>query len=136
MSTPVIKAITKRIRLRYGSTEAAASAAGVSPGVWSGYENADKPETTIPLGRLLDMSLNADERRAVAALFTDADDHSASCLMDEASEATEAAARVQGMVRLAARDGKPISEAEARPIRAAALEAKAQMDDVLMGVGA
>lgn len=38
------------------------------------------------------------------------------------------------MVRLAARDGT-ITEAEARRIRAAALEAKAQMDDVLLGVG-
>jgi len=112
MSIPVIKAITKRIRLRYGSTEAAATAAGVSPGVWSGYENADKPETTIPLGRLVDMSLTADE----------------------AAEATEAAARVQSMVRLAARDGQ-ITEAEARPIRQAALEAKAQMHDVLKSVG-
>lgn len=134
MTIAVIKAITKRIRLRYGSTEAAATAAGVSPGVWSGYENADKPDTTIPLGRLLDMSLSAGERRAIAGLFTDADDKTASNLMDEASEATEAAARVQGMVRLATRDGQ-ITEAEARPIRAAALEARAQMDDVLMGVG-
>lgn len=136
MTIAVIKAITKRIRLRYGSTESAATAAGVSPGVWSGYENADKPETTIPLGRLLDMSLSAGERRAIAGLFAEADDQAATNLMDEASEATEAAARVQGMVRLAARDGKAITEAEARPIRAAALEAKAQMDDVLMGVGA
>lgn len=134
MSTPVIKAITKRIRLRYGSTEAAATAAGVSPGVWSGYENADKPETTIPLGRLLDMSLNADERRAIAALFTDAEDKAVTDLLDEAGEATEAAASVQSMVRLAAKDGQ-ITEAEARRIRAAALNAKAQMDDVLMGVG-
>ena len=134
MTVPVIKAITKRIRLRYGSTEAAASAASVSPGVWSGYENADKPETTIPLGRLLDMSLNADERRAIAALFTDADDKAVTDLLDEAGEATEAAANVQSMVRLAAKDGQ-ITEAEARRIRAAALNAKAQMDDVLMGVG-
>lgn len=134
MTVPVIKAITKRIRLRYGSTEAAATAASVSPGVWSGYENADKPETTIPLGRLLDMSLNADERRAIAALFTDADDKAVTDLLDEAGEATEAAANVQSMVRLAAKDGQ-ITEAEARRIRAAALNAKAQMDDVLMGVG-
>jgi len=134
MTVPVIKAITKRIRLRYGSTEAAATAASVSPGVWSGYENADKPETTIPLGRLLDMSLNADERRAIAALFTDADDKAVTDLLDEAGEATEAAASVQSMVRLAAKDGQ-ITEAEARRIRAAALNAKAQMDDVLMGVG-
>lgn len=136
MSVPVIKAITKQIRLRLGSTENAATAAGVSAGVWSHYENADKPDTTIPLHRLHQMSLTSAERRAIIGLFTEADDQAATNLMDEASEATEAAARVQGMVRLAARDGKAITEAEARPIRAAALEAKAQMDDVLMGVGA
>lgn len=134
MSVPVIKAITKRIRLRYGSTEAAATAAGVSPGVWSGYENADKPETTIPLGRLSDMSLTSDERRAIMGLFATADDTAIQDIMDEAAEATEAAARVQGMVRLAAKDGV-ITEAEARPIRQAALEAKAQMNDVLQSVG-
>ncbi len=134
MSIPVIKAITKRIRLRYGSTEAAATAAGVSPGVWSGYENADKPETTIPLGRLVDMSLTADERRAVVALFASPDEGAVEDILDEAAEATEAAARVQSMVRLAARDGQ-ITEAEARPIRQAALEAKAQMHDVLKSVG-
>lgn len=134
MSTPVIKAITKRIRLRYGSTEAAATAAGVSSGVWSGYENADKPETTIPLGRLLDMSLNGDERRAIAALFASDDDGSVQDAVDEAAEATEAAAGVQRMVRLAAKDGV-ITEAEARPIRAAVLEAQAQLDDVLQSVG-
>ena len=38
------------------------------------------------------------------------------------------------LARLAARDGK-ITENEARPIRQAALEAKAQMDDVLQSVG-
>lgn len=134
MSIPVIKAITKRIRLRYGSTEAAATAAGVSPGVWSGYENADKPETTIPLGRLSDMSLTSDERRAIMGLFATADDTAIQDIMDEAAEATEAAARVQGMVRLAAKDGV-ITEAEARPIRQAALEAKEQMNDVLQSVG-
>lgn len=134
MTVAVIKAITKRIRLRYGSTELAATAAGVSPGVWSGYENADKPETTIPVGRLLDMSLTADERKAIAGLFASADDDAVDDIMDEAAEATEAAARVQGMVRLAAKDGR-ITEAEARPIRAAALEAQAQMDDVLQSVG-
>lgn len=135
MSVPVIKAITKRIRLRYGSTEAAATAAGVSPGVWSGYENADKPETTIPLGRLIDMSLNGDERRAIASLFAAADDDDVGCLRDEAAEAAEATMNVSRMIRLASRDGKPISEADARPIRAAALEAKAELNDVLRGLG-
>lgn len=134
MSIAVIKALTKRIRIRMGSTEAAARAADVSPGVWSGYENADKPETTIPIGRLLSLALTAAERREIVALFTEADDHAVADLVDEAGEATEAAANVQSMVRLAAKDGQ-ITESEARLIRAAALEAKAQMDDVLKGVG-
>lgn len=134
MSIPVIKALTKRIRMRMGSTEAAARAADVSPGVWSGYENADKPETTIPVGRLQGMSLTAAERREIVSWFTEADDNSVTDLMDEASEATEAAAGVLGLVRIATRDGE-ITETEARRIRAAALDAKAQMDDVLRGVG-
>lgn len=135
MSVAVIKAITKQIRLRLGSTENAALAAGVSAGVWSGYENADKADTTIPLHRLHQMSLTAAERRAVVALFVEADDQAVTNLLDEAGEATEAAANVQGLVRLASRDGQ-ITETEARRIRAAALNARAQMDDVLMGVGA
>lgn len=134
MTIAVIKALTKRIRLRMGSTEAAARAADVSPGVWSGYENADKTETTIPIGRLLSLSLTAAERREIVSLFTEADDNAVTDLMDEAGEATEAAASVQSMVRLAAKDGQ-ITETEARRIRNAALNAKAQMDDVLRGVG-
>jgi transcriptional regulator with XRE-family HTH domain len=134
MSVATIKAITKRIRLRYGSTEAVAAAAGISPGVWSGYENADHPQTTIPLGRLLDMSLTAAERRAFASLFAVNEAEEAADLMSETMEATEAVCRVQSMVRLAAKDGV-ITEAEARPIRAAALEARAQLDDVIQGVG-
>lgn len=134
MGIAVIKAITKRIRLRMGSTEAAARACGVSPGVWSGYENADKDDTSIPLHRLQSMSLTAAERKEIVSLFLDASDVAITDLADEAGEATEAAAVVQGMVRLAAKDGQ-ITETEARRIRAAALEAKAQMDDVLRGVG-
>lgn len=70
MTVAVIKAITRRIRLRYGSTELAAQACGVPKSVWSGYENADHPDKTIPIGRLLAVA-EADERRAVAALFLD-----------------------------------------------------------------
>lgn len=135
MSIPVIKAITKRIRVRYGSTEAAALAAGVAPSVWSGYENADKPETTIPLGRLVEMSLNADERRALAGLFAAEDDEASGDIRDEAAEAVEAVVGVQRMVRLAAKDGQVITEQAARPIRAAVLEAKAELNDVLEGLG-
>lgn len=134
MPVAVIKAITKRIRLRYGSTEAAARAAGVSPGVWSGYENADKPETTIPLGRLVEMSLTSDERSALAALFAEDSDRMVQNILNEAMEATEATARVMTEVRLAAVDGQ-ITETEARRIRAKALEARAQLDDVINGAG-
>lgn len=134
MSVATIKAITKRIRLRYGSTEAAARAAHVSPGVWSGYENADKPETTIPLGRLTEMSLTSDERSALVALFADEADTASDNVLTDAMEATEATARVMGTVRLAAKDGV-LTEAEKRVIRAEALEARAQLDDVIQGVG-
>ncbi len=134
MSIAVIKALTKRIRLRIGSNEEAARAAGVSPGVWSHYESADKPETTIPLGRLVQMSLTASERKEIIDLFTEAEDHSVECLMDEASEATEATAALQGLVRLATKDGR-VTETEARRIRDAALAAKSQINDVLKGVG-
>ncbi|MDM8352876.1 hypothetical protein [Brevundimonas diminuta] len=134
MSTAVIKALTKRIRLRIGSNEEAARAAGVSPGVWSHYESADKPETTIPLGRLHQMSLTAAERKEIIDLFTEADDHAVESLMDEASEATEATAALQGLVRLATKDGR-VTETEARRIRDAALAAKSQINDVLKGVG-
>lgn len=135
MSVPTIKAITKKIRLRYKTNEAAAAAAGVSPSVWSGYENADKPEITIPLGRLVEMSLTADERRSIVNLFTEAEDEAVGSIRDEAAEAAEAAVTVSRMVRLAAKDGNTISEADARPIRAAVLEAKAELSDVLQGLG-
>lgn len=133
MSTAVIKALTKRIRLRIGSTEMAARSAGVSPGVWSHYESADKADTSIPLHRLAQMSLTAAERRAIIDLFTEDDDQVVECLMAEASEATEAAATLQGLVRVATRDGR-VTEAEARRIRDAALTAKEQINDVLKGV--
>lgn len=134
MTIPVIKALTKRIRLRMGSTENAAAAANVSPGVWSGYENADKPETTIPLGRLVGMSLTSDERRAFAGLFRDDADEVAADLNTEAGETIETAAELHKLVRLATVDGA-VTEAEARPIRAKALETIAQAGDVLKALG-
>jgi hypothetical protein len=133
MNTPTIKALTKRIRLRMGSTENAASAANVSPGVWSGYENADKPETTIPIGRLVGMALTSDERREIARWFADEDAAPAVDLNTEASETIESAAELGKMVRLAAVDGV-VTEAEARTIRAKALETIAQAGDVLKAV--
>lgn len=133
MTVAVVKAITKQIRLRYGSTEAAARAAGVSPGVWSHYENPDRPES-IPLGRLVDMSLSSAERSALAALFTEDTSQRSADVLTDSMEATEAVARVMGTVRLAAADGE-LTETEKRRIRAEALEARAQLDDVIQGVG-
>ncbi|WP_312128123.1 hypothetical protein [Brevundimonas sp.] len=133
MSTSTIKSITRRIRMRIGSNEEAAKSAGVSPGVWSHYESADKSDTTIPLHRLVMMPLTAAERREIMDLFVEHDDAIVECLMEEASEATEAAAELQGLVRLATRDGK-VTETEARRIRDAAMTAKAQINDVLKGV--
>ena len=135
MSTQLIKTLTKRIRIRIGSNEAAARSAGVSPGVWSHYESADHPDTSIPLHRLAAMPLTAAERREIIDLFSEPEDMAVVDLMTEASEATEAAASLQGMIRLASKDGK-ITEAEARRIRDAALQAKAEINDVLNGVGA
>jgi len=133
MSLAVVKAITKQIRLRYGSTADAALAAGVSPGVWSHYENPDRPES-VPLGRLVEMSLNAAERRAIAGLFRDDADVAAADLSTEAGETIETAAELHKLVRLATVDGA-VTEAEARPIRAKALETIAQAGDVLKALG-
>lgn len=135
MSVAVIKAVTKRIRLRYGSTEAAAAAAGISPGVWSGYENADRPETTIPLGRLIDMSLTADERGMIVSLFADDDAEAGVDLRAEVMEVGESFGRLSGVVRLATEGGKPVSENDRRRILSEALEARAQIDDVIQGAG-
>lgn len=134
MNIPTIKALTKRIRLRMGSTENAAAAAGVSPGVWSGYENADKPETTIPIGRLVTMALTSDERREIGRWFADEDQPSAADLHTEASETIESAVDLGRLIRLAAKDGV-VTEAEARPIRAKALETIAEAGDVLKALG-
>ncbi|WP_368933501.1 hypothetical protein [Brevundimonas naejangsanensis] len=134
MSTPVIKAITKRIRLRLGSTENAAIAAGVSKSVWSDYENADKPETSLPFHRLLAVA-DTDERKAFAALLMDGETAFTMDVVVEALEATEAVVALQGLVRRSAKDGE-ICEREKRAIRDKALEARAQVDDVLTAVSA
>jgi hypothetical protein len=134
VSINTIKAITKRIRLRYGSTEAAARAAGVCASVWSGYESADKPETTIPIGRLAEMSLTMAERSAIVGLFSDGECQESVDVLSDAMEAAEATVKVMGTVRLAAKDGI-LTETEKRVIRAEALEARAQLDDVIQGVG-
>lgn len=133
MGVPVIKAICRRIEARMGGGKNAALAAGVSGGLWSQYCSGEHPTITIPVHRLLEIA-EGDERRAIASLFSGDEAQVAADLMGETMEATEAVARVQSMVRLAAKDGV-ITENEARPIRAAALEARAQIDDVIQGVG-
>lgn len=133
MTIAVIKAITHRIKKRFGTTEDAAAAAGVWKSQWSDWENADKPGCTIPLGKLLDMNLSRAERQAVRALFADDAETSDADLVTEAGEAVETAAELHKMVRLAAVDG--VTEAEARPIRAKALETIAQAGDVLKALG-
>lgn len=133
MSVPVIKAICRRIEARMGGGKFAALAAGVSGALWSQYCSGDHPTITIPVHRLLEIA-EGDERRAIASLFTGEEDQVTRDLMGETMEASEAMLRVQGTVRLAAADGK-ITEAEKRRIRAEALEARAQLDDVIQGVG-
>lgn len=134
MSTPVIKAITKRIRLRLGSTENAAIAAGVSKSVWSDYENPNKPETSLPFHRLLAVA-DTDERKAFAALLMDGEAAFTMDVVVEALEATEAVVALQGLVRRSAKDGE-ICEREKREIRDKALAARAQVDDVVKAVSA
>lgn len=133
MSVPVIKAICRRIEARMGGGKNAALAAGVSGALWSQYCSGEHPTVTIPVHRLLEIA-EGDERRAVAALFSGDDDQVTRDLIGETMEASEAMLRVQGTVRLAAKDGK-ITETEKRRIRAEALEARAQLDDVIQGVG-
>jgi len=133
MSVPVIKAITRRIRLRMGSTANAAMAAGVSPGVFSHYENDDHPDTTIPLHRFV-MAANAEEREALIELLKGDGLASRADIGTEASETIESAVDMGRLIRLATADGV-VTETEARPIRAKALETIAQAGDVLKALG-
>ncbi|MGV3580019.1 hypothetical protein [Brevundimonas sp.] len=133
MSVPVIKAITRRIEARMGSGKNAALAAGVSGGLWSQYASDEHPTITIPVHRLLEIAAG-DERKALASLFAGEDASEIADLMTEASEVTEGAAALQGMIRLAAADGT-ITPNERRRIREKALQVRADADDVLMGVG-
>ena len=132
MSVPVIKAITRRIRMRYGSTANAAQAAGVSAGVWSHYENDDHPDTTIPLHRFL-MAADGRERAALVALLQSDMDPEPGCAMTEASETTEASAELQRTVREAMADGK-VTTLEARNITRMAMAVKAEATDVIAAV--
>lgn len=131
MSIATIKAVTRRIRLRIGSTEQAAQACGASPAEWSRYENQDMAEKTIPVGRLLALA-SASELAALAHLFSEAAETPRD-VEDEAIDANVTTAKVVGLVHEAKKDGC-ITETEARPIRAAAVEAIGQMSNVLRAV--
>ncbi|MEH6697224.1 MAG: hypothetical protein V7672_00850 [Brevundimonas sp.] len=134
MSVPRIKALTKRIRLRIGTSEEAARQAGLAhKGAWSLYENADHPETTLPIHRFMAVA-NGAERAELIDLLQAEDDDPAGDLLTEAPEVTEAAADLQRVSREAAADGK-ITILERRRIRAGALRVKAEADDVLVAVG-
>jgi hypothetical protein len=133
MSTAVVKAITRRIRLRMGGTREAALAADVAPSVWSGYENADDPDKSIPLHRLVAMPLTTAERRAIAALFANEDDAEVFEPLREVGEAIESVAELHKMVRLATIDGS-ITETEKRAIRAKCLETTDDVADVMKAV--
>lgn len=132
MSVPVLKALARRIRKRYGSTAEVALAAECSPGLWSGWENDDHPDKTIPIPRFLKVA-NTAERAALISLIQMDMPPEPGCVMTEASEATEAAAGLQRTVRLAANDGS-ISATEARQIVREAEGAKAEINDVIAAV--
>lgn len=132
MSVPVIKAICRRIEARMGSGKNAALAAGVSGGLWSQYVSDEHPTITIPVHRLLEIAAG-DERAAIASMFTGEDQAEIADLLTEASQVTEGAAELQGMVRLAASDGK-LTQNERRRIRQKALQVRGEADDVLRGV--
>lgn len=132
MSVPVIKALTRRIRLRYGSTVEAALAAECSPGLWSHYENDDHPDKTIPIPRFLKVA-NAAEKRVMIELLSIDLPPEPGCAVTEASEATEAVAALQRTVRLAAVDGD-ITPNEAREIVRDSMAAKSEIDDVIAAV--
>jgi hypothetical protein len=133
MSVPVIKAICRRIEARMGGGRNAALAAGISGGLWSQYCSDEHPTITIPVHRLLEIA-SGDERRAIAALFAgdEAEACDGSALLNEGGEAVEVAAELHGLIRRANADGV-ITPRERREIRAKALEARAEVDDVLKG---
>lgn len=132
MSVAVIKAITRQIRLRLGSSENAAIACGLcNKGAWSLYESDNHPETTLPLHRFL-MVANGDERAAVIRLLTGEDEAAPACMNAAAGETTEASADLQRVVREASADCK-ITPFEAAVIRAGVLRVQAEASDVLRG---
>lgn len=134
MSIPRIKALTKRIRLRIGTSEEAARQAGLSnKGAWSLYENTQHPETTLPLHRFLAVANRQERNELIDMLLAEDDDGAEECVSTNASETTEAAADLQREVRVAMADGKISPLEKARLIRQAQ-EVKANADDVIVSV--
>ena len=131
MTTPVIKALTRRIRQRYGSTANAAAAAEVSPSVWSNYEN-DEHASTIPVGRFLIVA-NVSEKASLASILLSDGDIPPGCAITDSAETTEAAAELQREVRQALDDGK-VTRLEARQIIRKAMAVKDNARDVIASV--
>ena len=129
MKVAVVKALTRRIENRIGSNRLAALAAGVQPSVWSGYVNDDKPECTIPIGRLLDIA-TPDELAAFAELLTGAGECPPGDLACAAMDAAEGGVRLQSFVRVAASDGV-VTPREARAIVSEALDERSRLDRVI-----
>ena len=129
MSVAVIKAICRRIETRMGGNRNAALAAGISGGLWSQYCSDEHPTITIPVHRLLEIAAG-DERKAVASLFTGDDAEGSADLLEEASELTEGAAELQGLIRRAVADGS-VTRLERRRIREKALAVRAEAEDVI-----
>lgn len=132
MSVESIKALTKRIRLRHGSSEKAAGAAGLTnKGSWSLYENESHADTTLPIYRFLICSNDA-EKEALIDIIRDAMDQelSAGCVSTASSLTTETSADLQRTVREARADGV-ITPREESEIVAKAMEVKAGASNVL-----
>ncbi|WP_298700929.1 hypothetical protein [uncultured Brevundimonas sp.] len=137
MSVPVLKALTKRIRKRIGSTEMAALAAGLSnKGAWSLYESENHPDTTLPLHRFLDCANDAEKQTLIDLIRMTMENGGApACATTQASETTEAAADLQKVVRQAEADGV-VTPLERSQIVGKALEVQSQAADVIKAVGA
>lgn len=130
MSVPHIKALTKRIRLRIGTSEEAAKRAGLrNKGAWSLYESEDYPNTTLPIHRFLVVA-DASERAELIGMLQGEDDEIPVCLATEAGETTEAAADLQREVREALAKG-PLTATVKRRLRQRVLRVKEEADDVL-----
>lgn len=132
MSVDVIKALTKRIRMRHGSSEAAALAAGLTnKGPWSLYENERHDDTTLPLHRFLICSNDAEKEVLIGIIRMAMDDDPAQdCVSTASSVTTESSADLQRTTREAMADGV-ITPREESEIVAKALNVKMSANNVI-----